>query len=57
MSEKKVLKCGCGETKIFTCGPPKDHKCDSDGPWEWYLSNRATLSVFRQQIRRLSDHQ
>lgn len=22
---------------VFHCGPPKDHKCDSNGPWEYYM--------------------
>jgi len=36
---------------VFTCGPPKDHECNSDGKFLYGLSNGTTtydLAVAKQ---------
>lgn len=29
---------------VFQCGPPKDHKCDDNGPQVWGLGNGEITS-------------
>lgn len=32
------------KVSVFVCGPPKDHKCDDDGPFVYGLSSGEITS-------------